>query len=203
MGDDPADWRWGRLHTLSLQNPTFGKSGIGPIEWLFNRGPYESGGGSAIVNAIGWDAHVGYEVDWVPSMRMVVDLGDLDASTWVNLTGASGHAFHPHYDDQAPLWQRGDDAPVAVHARGDAGRGGGHAGAAARRRASRRSARSAQHRAQQQARLAVDDALDRADAAEHPVEVAERLGAQLGDEVPAAVRRVQRDDLGESAQAAG
>ena len=108
MGDDPAEWRWGRLHTLSLQNQSFGKSGIGPIEWLFNRGPYETGGGSAIVNAIGWDATVGYEVDWVPSMRMVVDLGDLDASTWVNLTGASGHAFHPHYDDQAPLWQRGD-----------------------------------------------------------------------------------------------
>lgn len=108
MGDDPAEWRWGRLHTLSLQNQSFGKSGVGPIEWLFNRGPYETGGGSAIVNAIGWDATVGYQVDWVPSMRMVVDLGDLDASTWVNLTGASGHAFHPRYDDQAPLWQRGD-----------------------------------------------------------------------------------------------
>ncbi|MBM7505315.1 penicillin acylase family protein [Agromyces aurantiacus] len=108
LGDDPADWRWGRLHTLSLKNQSLGTSGIAPIEWLFNRGPYETGGGSAIVNAIGWDASVGYEVDWVPSMRMVVDLGDLDASTWVNLTGASGHAFHPHYDDQAPLWQHGE-----------------------------------------------------------------------------------------------
>ena len=79
-----------------------------PIEWLFNRGPYELGGGSSIVNAIGWDASVGYGVDWVPSMRMIVDLDDFDASTWVNLTGASGHAFHPHYADQAPLWQRGE-----------------------------------------------------------------------------------------------
>lgn len=111
MGDDPAQWRWGVLHTLSLQNQSFGKSGIGLVEWLFNRGPYETGGGSAIVNAIGWDARVGYEVDWVPSMRMVVDLGDLDESTWVNLTGASGHAFHPHYDDQAPLWQQGETRP--------------------------------------------------------------------------------------------
>ena len=50
----------------------------------------------------------GYGVDWVPSMRMIVDLDDFDASTWVNLTGASGHAFHPHYADQAPLWQRGE-----------------------------------------------------------------------------------------------
>ncbi|WP_353827251.1 penicillin acylase family protein [Agromyces sp. SYSU T0242] len=108
MGDDPAGWRWGELHTLTLTNQTFGRSGIGPIEWLFNRGPYETGGGSAIVNAIGWDAREGYEVHWVPSMRMVVDLADLDRSTWINLTGASGHAFHGHYDDQAPLWQRGE-----------------------------------------------------------------------------------------------
>ncbi|BDZ55939.1 penicillin acylase family protein [Agromyces marinus] len=113
MGDDPADWRWGRLHTLTLTNQTFGTSGIGPIEWLFNRGPYETGGGSAIVNANGWDATEGYGVNWVPSMRMVVDLADFDDSTWVNLTGASGHAFHPHYDDQAPLWQRGEALPWA------------------------------------------------------------------------------------------
>lgn len=108
MGDDAADWRWGDLHTLTLTNQSFGESGVAPVEWLFNRGPYELGGGSAIVNAIGWDASQGYGVDWVPSMRMVVDLDDVDRSTWINLTGASGHAFHPNYDDQAPLWQRGE-----------------------------------------------------------------------------------------------
>lgn len=108
LGSDSGDWRWGRLHTLTLTNQSFGESGIAPIEWLFNRGPYELGGGSAIVDAIGWDASLGYGVDWVPSMRMVVDLADLDASRWVNLTGASGHAFHEHYVDQAPLWQHGE-----------------------------------------------------------------------------------------------
>lgn len=108
MGSDADSWRWGRLHTLTLANQSFGESGIAPIEWLFNRGPYALGGGSDIVNAIGWDATRGYEVDWVPSMRMIVDLGDFDASRWVNLTGASGHAFHPHYDDQVRLWQRGE-----------------------------------------------------------------------------------------------
>ena len=41
-------------------------------------------------------------------MRMVVDLSDLDASRWISLTGASGHAFSAHYDDQAPLWARGE-----------------------------------------------------------------------------------------------
>jgi penicillin amidase len=108
MGGNPDSWRWGRLHTLTLTNQSFGKSGVAPVEWLFNRGPFELGGGSAVVDAIGWDATVGYGVDWVPSMRMIVDLDDFDASRWVNLTGASGHAFHPHYADQAPLWQHGE-----------------------------------------------------------------------------------------------
>ena len=40
-------------------------------------------------------------------MRMVVSLADLDTSTWINLTGASGHAFSAHYTDQTDLWAAG------------------------------------------------------------------------------------------------
>ncbi|MEW6028630.1 MAG: penicillin acylase family protein [Chloroflexota bacterium] len=104
-GKDPAKWpRWGELHTVTFRNGTLGESGIGPIESLFNRGPFETGGGQSIVNATGWDVGVGFEVDWLPSMRMIVDLGDLRNSVTVHTTGQSGHAYHPHYDDMAPLW---------------------------------------------------------------------------------------------------
>ena len=104
LGGDTASWRWDRIHTLTLRNASLGESGVAPIEWLFNRGPWALGGGSSIVDATGWDASVGYEVDRVPSMRMVVDLSDFDKSTWINLTGASGHAFDAHYTDQTDLW---------------------------------------------------------------------------------------------------
>jgi penicillin amidase len=40
-------------------------------------------------------------------MRMVVDLGNLDRSTWVNLTGESGHAYSKHYVDQTDAWAHG------------------------------------------------------------------------------------------------
>ena len=113
LGDDPAAWRWGDLHTLTATHQSFGTSGIGAVEWLFNRGPVESSGGSAIVNATGWDDKKGYEITAVPSMRMVVDLSDRDASTWVHLTGNSGHAFHPNYDDQLEPWSRGETMPFA------------------------------------------------------------------------------------------
>ncbi|WP_104197533.1 penicillin acylase family protein [Cryobacterium sp. M15] len=111
MGSNPTDWQWGSIHTLELTNQSFGKSGIGPLEWLFNRGPYELAGGSAVVNAVGWDATSGYQVDWVPSMRQVVSLENFDDSSWINLTGASGHAFHPNYTDQAPLWRDHETRP--------------------------------------------------------------------------------------------
>jgi penicillin amidase len=83
---------------------------------LFNRGPFPVPGGSSIVLANGWDASQGYRVDAVPSMRMVVSLADLDASTWINLTGASGHAFDSHYDDQTNLWLAGRTLPWAFSA---------------------------------------------------------------------------------------
>ena len=113
LGDDPASWRWGALHTLLLQNQTLGDSGIGPIEAIFNRGPVETPGGESTVNATGWTPVDGYEVDWVPSMRQVVDLSDFDASTWVNLTGASGHAYNAHYADQVDAWLTGEQFPWA------------------------------------------------------------------------------------------
>jgi penicillin G amidase len=112
LGDDPPKWKWGDLHRLELTNQTFGDSGIGPIEWLFNRGPLRLAGGESLVDATGWDVQTGYGVEWGPSMRMIVDLGNLDRSRWINLTGASGHAFHAHYWDQAKLWARGGTIPM-------------------------------------------------------------------------------------------
>jgi penicillin G amidase len=112
QGKDPAAWRWGRMHTLEVRNQSFGSSGIGPIEWLFNHGPQGVSGGSNIVNATGWDPSQGYGVQAVPSMRMIVDLSNLDGSRWIQLTGESGHAFSAHYADQFDLWRTGQTLPM-------------------------------------------------------------------------------------------
>lgn len=112
LGKDPDDWRWGSLHTLELTHQVLGGDTVpGIVRAIFNRGGFEMPGGSSIVNANGWDASLGYETNWAPSMRMVVDLGNLDRSTWVNQTGASGHAFNGHYDDQTDDWVKGRQHP--------------------------------------------------------------------------------------------
>ncbi|MFE8017074.1 penicillin acylase family protein [Streptomyces antibioticus] len=108
LGKDIDTWSWGRLHRLFLKNQTLGTSGPGFIQYVLNRGPWKLGGGEAAVDATGWNAAGGYGVVWVPSMRMVVNLADPDKSKWINLTGASGHAFSAHYTDQTGKWAKGE-----------------------------------------------------------------------------------------------
>ncbi|GKQ39981.1 penicillin acylase family protein [Streptomyces sp. A012304] len=108
LGKDIDTWSWGRLHRLFLKNQTLGTSGPGFLQYMLNRGPWKLSGGEAAVNATGWNAAGGYGVVWVPSMRMVVNLDDLDKSKWINLTGASGHAYSSHYTDQTSKWAKGE-----------------------------------------------------------------------------------------------
>jgi penicillin amidase len=112
LGKDFRNWRWGDLHTITFPNQTLGKSGIAPIEKLFNRGPFPTAGGGSIVNATNWNAAESYIANWLPSMRMVVDLADWDNSVSIHAPGQSGHAFHRHYDDMIKLWNQFEYHPM-------------------------------------------------------------------------------------------
>jgi len=104
LGKDSMKWKWGDLHTATFRNGTLGESGVFLIEDLFNRGPFPTGGGKSIVNATSWSTIDGYEVTDVPSMRQIIDLGNLNNSVTVHTTGQSGHAYNKHYDDMSALW---------------------------------------------------------------------------------------------------
>lgn len=108
MGKDPEGWEWGHLHGVTFAHQVLGGEGLpGPIRSLVNSGPHPVGGSSSTVNAMAWDASEGFAVTAAPSMRMIVDLGDLDESRWVNQTGNSGHPLSSHYDDQVDAWLEG------------------------------------------------------------------------------------------------
>jgi penicillin amidase len=112
LGKTPVTWQWGRLHQVSLEHKILGDASVAaPLRALFNRGPWQMPGGSSIVDANGWDASTGYGVDSAASMRMVVNLGSLDASRWVNQTGSSGHPYDDHYVDQSDAWASNDTFP--------------------------------------------------------------------------------------------
>ncbi|MEJ5946872.1 penicillin acylase family protein [Pseudokineococcus basanitobsidens] len=112
LGADPEEWRWGRLHRLELRQQPLGDPSVPwPVRSLWTAGPVELGGSTSVVDATSWDAREGYAVTAVPSMRMVVDLADLDASRWVDLTGVSEHPWSGHMTDQLGAWADGRTFP--------------------------------------------------------------------------------------------
>ncbi|MGJ5628755.1 penicillin acylase family protein [Nostoc sp. CALU 1950] len=102
----PKNWNWGKLHTITFRNATLGKSGVAPIEALFNRGAFATSGNGETVNANRWRANKSFEVTDIPSLRMIVDLGNLDNSVAIHTPGQSGHAFHSHYNDMVDPWRK-------------------------------------------------------------------------------------------------
>ncbi|HUP55434.1 MAG TPA: penicillin acylase family protein, partial [Methylomirabilota bacterium] len=122
---EPDGWTWGRLHTATFKEATIGTgSGIGPLEWYFNRGPVAAPGAAGAVNASYyrlWRAYpdptdpefvplgIGqlFTVTNLPSYRLAIDMSDLDGARIVITTGQSGQPFAAHYDDQIEPWRTG------------------------------------------------------------------------------------------------
>ena len=120
LGRNPQDWSWGKLHDAAPEHAVLGGDSVPAlVRELVNPAPIAVGGGSSHVDATAWDASEdSYDVTSAPSMRMVVDLGDLDSSTWVNLTGSSGHPGSKHYTDQFSAWAHGTTFPWPFSAAG-------------------------------------------------------------------------------------
>jgi penicillin G amidase len=106
LGADYKTWRWGALHQTKFVSNPLGVSGIGVIEGLVNGGPVQTGGSGNTVNANGWStSDPNYATRGHPSLRMIVDFADFDASQWIHSTGASGHPLSDHYRDQIEKWR--------------------------------------------------------------------------------------------------
>ena len=111
LGDDPAEWRWGRMHTISFAHQPLGMGGAPPLSWIFNSDSYPVGGDGSAVNAIGGNPD-DFRAGFGPSQRYIADLSDLGRSIAVNSTGQVALPFHPHRDDQVRLWVAGEYHPV-------------------------------------------------------------------------------------------
>jgi penicillin amidase len=109
VGADPAGWRWGVVHAVSFTHPLAGRPGT---EGLFATVPRETPGTGYVLNANGFSHDEPFAVVSGPEYRLVVDLGDLDATTTILTTGVSGLPGSPHYADMVDPWVRGDYLPL-------------------------------------------------------------------------------------------
>jgi penicillin amidase len=110
LGGAPAEWRWGRLHTLTLSHPL---SSVPLVGRYFDRGPFPVPGATSTVNKMEYRER-DFRVAHGPSMRQITDLADLDAALGVLPGGQSGIPASPHYDDHAALWRRGEYHPLPL-----------------------------------------------------------------------------------------
>jgi penicillin amidase len=104
-GNDPVQWTWGRLHTMTFVSAPLGRSGIPPVEWMLNSRPVPARGDNFTVNAGSFRYSNPFVMVHGSSMREIIDLSDLGNSLMIQATGQSGQAFHPHNEDFIQLWQ--------------------------------------------------------------------------------------------------
>ena len=103
---------WGEARPLTLMHP-FGRRG-GALAKLFNLGPMPCGGDADTVAQHATDLlEPSANPRFIPSLRMVLDVGAWGGSRFALPGGQSGNPLSPHYADQLPLWARGEGVPIA------------------------------------------------------------------------------------------
>ncbi|GEL21237.1 penicillin amidase [Pseudonocardia sulfidoxydans NBRC 16205] len=108
MGEDPSTWAWGRLHVSELRHPlrlTDDSTG----EEL-RVGPVPRGGSGDTVCDTAYDA--AFVQTGGSTFRVVIDVGDWDASLALNHPGQSGDPASPHFDDLVDGWAQGHYFPL-------------------------------------------------------------------------------------------
>lgn len=104
MGGELKEWRWGSVHQIEFRH-IFGENKL--LRSMFNVGPFPVGGSHSTV----WKGDYGigqpFRNTVGPSTRQVFDLADPNDTRAVTPPGESGQIYHPHYDDQVPLWLAG------------------------------------------------------------------------------------------------
>ena len=109
LGPDPADWRWGSLHHGYFEHPL---SGLVTDEIAgLDVGPLEKGGSASTVMHAAYRPQ-DFRVTHGASVRLLMDVGNWDASLCINAPGQSGDSRSPHYADLAPAWAKGEYVPL-------------------------------------------------------------------------------------------
>ena len=101
--DDPDGWVWEKVLTVSHSHP------LGKVDMLkkyFDVGPFTTNGGNEVINNMMFklDTTGFFPVYAGPSMRTVIDMGNLEGAMSINPTGQSGNFLSKHYDDQAQMF---------------------------------------------------------------------------------------------------
>jgi penicillin amidase len=114
-GRDPRRWSWGRVHELAYEHP-FASILPAVVASRLRFGPVPLPGEWHTLAVAGFRLEGdGYRVVHIPSARLVIDLGDPDASRIVLPLGQSGQLFDGHARDLLGPWAAGRDVALPFH----------------------------------------------------------------------------------------
>ena len=102
QGSKPSRWNYGQFASLQIVNPVEGRLPF--VGAYFNIGPVAMSGAPTTVKQ--------YTRRLGPSLRMVVDLGNLEHSFANLATGESGQPLSSHYKDQWEAYYAGRSFPM-------------------------------------------------------------------------------------------
>ncbi len=111
LGEDPANWLWGRLHTVTLRADLFNDIGV----TTYNSGTYANDGGAFTVDV----AHPASEINhnYVqnsgPSMRFACQTGADGVDCTIELPGGQRHdRSSGYYNSMLPDWLTNQPTPL-------------------------------------------------------------------------------------------
>lgn len=104
LGSNPADWKWGDLHTITMEHQVGSVAILAPF---YNSGPYPVGGSFHTPANMSYNIKEPFEVTHSAPWRYMVDMSDYRALD-ILAGGISGHPLSDHYDDQTGLWLKGE-----------------------------------------------------------------------------------------------
>jgi penicillin amidase len=110
LGPDSASWGWGRLHHAFFEH-ALSFRGAAIARFSPDIGPFPHGGSASTPMNTGYRPG-DFRTIAGASVRMVVDVGNWDASVWINAPGQSGDPRSPHYRDLAAIWAQGGYVPM-------------------------------------------------------------------------------------------
>ncbi len=109
LGGETQAWRWGSLHHAELEHPLAEQ-----LDSVLNSstsiGPLPRGGSGDTVGNTSYGA--GFRQTSGASFRMVIDVGNWDASIAVNSPGQSGDPRSDHWDDLFSIWAADEAFPL-------------------------------------------------------------------------------------------
>jgi penicillin amidase len=104
LGSQMKEWRWGEVHTVTLQHPL---GLVQPLDRVFNLGPFPFPGAATALVSGEFRYNEPFAVLIGPSYRQIFDMSTQGDTRAILPSGQCGQVYHKHYSDQTSLWLMG------------------------------------------------------------------------------------------------